>query len=91
MIIRGDFMKNKTDDLTYEEKNLLAEIRLAQNAIDSAYSNFQQVTEPDLIDCYIYMINASTKRYKFLIERAKKIQLKGYNTPSSLIQYEDQF
>lgn len=83
-------MKNKKNDLSYEEKNLLAEIKLAQNAMDSAFSNFQQVTEPDLIDCYIYMMNATTKRYKFLIERAKKIQLKGYNTPVT-IQYDDQF
>ncbi len=67
-------LKNET---SYDERNLLGEIRLAQNAIDSAYSNFEQATEPDLIDCYIYMINATTKRYKFLLERARSLNMKG--------------
>lgn len=84
-------LKKKSDDLSYEERNLLAEIQLAQNAMDSAYSNFQQVTEPELIDCYIYMMNATTKRYMFLLECAKKIQLKGYNIPITLETIEDRF
>lgn len=83
-------MKKKETDLNYDERNLLGEIQLAQNAIDSAFSNFQQATDPDLIDCYIYMLNAQTKRYKFLIERAKAINLKGYNEPVS-IYTEDQY
>lgn len=70
-------MTNVILEKSYDEKNLLSEIRLAKNAIDSAYSNFQQATDPDLIDCYIYMINASNKRYKFLIERARTLNLKG--------------
>lgn len=73
-------MKHKPT-LNYEEKNILGEIQLAQNAIDSAYSNFEQATDPDLIDCYIYMINATTKRYKFLIERAKSLNIKGIIPP----------
>lgn len=83
-------MKRKEKSLSYDEKNLLGEIQLAQNAMDSAFSNFQQATDPDLIDCYIYMMNATTMRYKFLIERAKSINLKGYNEPVSLY-IEDRF
>lgn len=70
-------MKKTISSLSYDERNLLDEIQLAQNAMDSAYSNFEQATEPDLIDCYIYMINATSKRYKFLIERARSLNLKG--------------
>ncbi|MCM1466681.1 MAG: YaaL family protein [Alistipes sp.] len=70
-------MKKTLSSLSYDERNLLDEIQLAQNAMDSAYSNFEQATEPDLIDCYIYMINATSKRYKFLIERARSLNLKG--------------
>lgn len=83
-------MKKKNPDLSYDEKNLLGEIQLAQNAMDSAFSNFQQVTEPDLIDCYIYMMNAATKRYKFLIERARSINLKGSYEPV-VLHLEDRF
>ncbi len=81
-------MKREKKSLSYDEQNLLGEIQLAQNAMDSAFSNFQQVTEPDLIDCYIYMMNAATKRYKFLIERARSMNLKGYNEPV-MTHYED--
>lgn len=73
-------MKKSTTMASYDERNLLGEIKLAQNAMDSAYSNFEQATEPDLIDCYIYMINATTKRYKFLLERARSLNMKGLPT-----------
>lgn len=80
---------NKTiSSLNYDEQNLLDEIRLAQNAMDSAYSNFEQATEPDMIDCSIYMINAAAKRYKFLIERAKSLNIKGIPSDSEIILKE---
>ena len=31
------------------------------------------MTEPDLIDCYIYEVNSVLKRYKFLMEQAAHI------------------
>lgn len=74
-------MKKNCTQKSYDERNILTEIRLAQNALDSAYSNFREATEPDLIDCYIYMINASTKRYKFLIERAKSLNISILDAP----------
>ncbi len=64
---------------TYDENNLLQEIRIAKNALEASYSNFQQATEPELIDCYIYMINANQLRYKFLISRARQINLQNSN------------
>lgn len=64
---------------TYDENNLLHEIRIAKNALEASYSNFQQATEPELIDCYIYMINANQLRYKFLIARARQINLQNSN------------
>lgn len=80
-------MKQKDSSRNYDEKHLLSEIQLAQNAMDSAFSNFQQATEPDLIDCYIYMMNATTKRYQFLLERARNLNLKGIREP--VVLYEE--
>ncbi len=51
---------------------LMAELKKTQNALDSAYSVFENVTDPDLIDCSIYQINAIQLRYKYLLERAKQ-------------------
>lgn len=53
----------------YEE--LLLEIQKAKIAMDTAYSNFENVLDPDLIDSYIYELNAAQERYKFLIRQAK--------------------
>ena len=39
--------------------------------MDTAYANFQNVMDPDLIDCYIYESNAAQKRYHFLLKQLK--------------------
>lgn len=57
---------------SYEYNYLQSELEQTQNALESAYSVFQNVTDPDLIDSSIYEINAIQVRYKFLLERAKK-------------------
>ena len=46
------------------------ELAQTRCALEIAYSNFDNVTDPDLIDCYIYEVNALLKRYKYLIEQA---------------------
>lgn len=41
-------------------------------ALETAYAGFDNATEPDLIDCYIFEVNALLKRYTYLSELAKK-------------------
>lgn len=52
---------------------LLGEIEKTKLALEAAYSNFENVIDPDLIDCYIYEVNAIQKRYKFLLKQAKEM------------------
>lgn len=52
---------------------LLNEIKKTKLALESAYSNFENVVDPDLIDCYIYEVNAVQKRYKFLLKQMKEL------------------
>ncbi len=56
-----------------ENDALLNDIKKTKLALDSAYSNFENVIDPDLIDCYIYEVNAIQKRYKFLLKQAKEM------------------
>lgn len=51
------------------------ELAKSQFALEIAYSNFDNVTDPDLIDCYIYEVNAVMKRYKYLLEQAAEMDL----------------
>lgn len=49
---------------------LREELRLARNALENAYAGFDNATDPDLIDCYIFELNAVMKRYKYLLQKA---------------------
>lgn len=66
-------MKRVITHFKNEEEILLNEIKKTKLALESAYSNFENVIDPDLIDCYIYEVNAVQKRYKFLLKKAKEL------------------
>lgn len=67
-------LKKKERPVTYNEKYLLDEINMTKEALNAAYSNFDNATDPDLIDCYIYQVNSEQKRYKYLLEKAREIE-----------------
>ncbi len=60
--------KTGSTPLTYEE-SLRLDLKLAKWELENAYAGFDYVTDPDLIDCYIYQLNAAMKRYKYLLEK----------------------
>ena len=62
--------------LTYDELHLQAELLQTKWALDCAYSNFENVVEPDLIDFYIYELKAIQTRYSYLIGKAKELENK---------------
>lgn len=65
-------MKRKDTTKQKEEESLRREILKAKLELDTAYSNFENVIDPDLIDCYIYQVNSIQKRYKYLLRQAKE-------------------
>lgn len=65
---------NDTAPLTPRDL-LLADIQKTQCALEIAYSGFDNATDPDLIDCYIYEVNSALKRYRFLLQQAERMQL----------------
>ena len=68
----GIFKKSLPEDTRYT----LIKKDLHQTAQDlqDAYNNLAHVVDPDLIDCYIYELNAVQMRYKFLLETLKKME-----------------
>ena len=69
-----------------DEKRLLNDLKLTRTELEIAYSGFDNATDPDLIDCYIYKVNAVLKRYKFLMERAAELNVRP---PAALIKAAD--
>lgn len=58
-----------TPEIAEEEMRLptvLEDIEKTRIALDIAYAGFDNATDPDMIDCYIYEINALLKRYSHL-------------------------
>lgn len=53
------------------ENQLLTDLMKTKKDLDDAYTNFQNVVDPDLIDSYIYEVNAVQKRYRFLLQQVK--------------------
>ena len=57
--------------ISKEHELLLSEIYKTKMELEIAYSNFQNVVDPDLIDSCIYEVNAIQQKYKFLLKQAK--------------------
>ena len=52
-------------------QQLLEDIEKTKYALDCAYSNFENVVDPDLIDCSIYELKAVQMRYRFMLRQAE--------------------
>ena len=48
----------------------MEDLEKTKNELEIAYSGFDNVTDPDLIDYYIYEVNAVLKRYRYLLNQA---------------------
>lgn len=69
--------------LTYEE-SLRKDLKLAAWELENAYAGFDYVTDPDLIDCYIFELNAAMKRYKYLSEKFSALRKTTLDTSGSV-------
>jgi hypothetical protein len=55
-------------------ENLKNDLLRTTDELKVAYTNLENVVEPDLIDYYIYQAKAVQMRYKFLLDCVKKIE-----------------
>lgn len=63
--------------------SLQEDIEKTRIALEIAYAGFDNAVDEDMIDCYIYEINALLKRYKHLTElSAKEIVTEPVLSPS---------
>ena len=50
---------------------LMNDLHQTAMELQDAYRNLGNAVDPDLIDCYIYQLNAVQMRYKFLLSTIK--------------------
>lgn len=63
---------------------ILEDLEKTKYELETAYSGFDNVTDPDLIDCYIYEVNAVMKRYRYLLSQAASLTSLPENESSNL-------
>jgi hypothetical protein len=67
----GEVMRFFLKKMPPKDDHLMKEIDQTKIALEAAYSNFQNVVDPDLIDSCIYQLNAVQNRYRFLLKQVK--------------------
>lgn len=55
--------------------SVLDAIAKTRYELENAYAGFNNAIDPDLIDCYIFEVNALLKRYRFLLHQAEEMKL----------------
>lgn len=66
-------MKFRKSRIPKERELLHYQIQRTQLALETAYSNFDNVVDPELIDSFIYEVNAIQQRYQYLIQQIKEL------------------
>ena len=65
-LFKKDINTTHIEEEILKVPSLLEDIEKTRIALDIAYAGFDNATDPDMIDCYIYEINALLKRYAHL-------------------------
>lgn len=72
---RGSSLQNKcAKKTTLERKQLAESLGRTQVLIQQAYSSFNNVKDRDLVESYVFEINALQSRYNFLLRRLKELE-----------------
>ena len=79
-------MRLRKNRIPKEREILNDQIQRTQLALETAYSNFDNVVDPELIDSFIYEVNAIQQRYQYLIQKLKELdsQLECTNPASAI-------
>lgn len=56
------------------KQQLMEDLARTKSALDRAYSNFENVVDPDLVDSSIYELQAVQMRYRFLLRQASLLE-----------------
>lgn len=72
ILYKQDYPETSTMEMELTSVDLKKAIEKTHQALDAAYAGFNNATDFDMIDSYIYEINAIQRRYKYLTELAEK-------------------
>lgn len=72
---RTPLLRKKADSLQQQERRELLEgLDRTKVLIHQAYSCFNRESDPDLIESYVFEINALQSRYSYLLKRVRELE-----------------
>lgn len=78
------FRKKRPTPQEEERSALLAGLARTRTLIAQAYSCFNSAHDPDLIESYVFEINALQARYSYLLRRVKELDAVPLRTAAPL-------
>lgn len=63
---------SKSKPYDEDTKDLIDNLKNAQDDFETAITNYEFAEEPELIDYYTYKIKATQTRYQYLLKKAKE-------------------
>ena len=60
-----------------EQRVLLQNLEKTKRELDMAYRGFSQSTDPDLVEFYLFEIDAQRARHSYLLRRIKQLGAEG--------------
>lgn len=64
----------KKNPVIRAREDLIKEIEDLKQALETTNSNFENTCDPDLIDSYIYEMNAISFRYRYLLRQMREME-----------------
>ena len=65
----------KKNPVIRAREDLIKEIEDLKQALETTNFNFENTCDPDLIDSYIYEMNAISFRYRYLLRQMREMEL----------------
>lgn len=71
---RIGFFRRPDSPRDTERQELMASLSHTRTLINQAYGSFNNVSDGDLIDSYVFEISALQARYNYLLRRVKELE-----------------
>lgn len=66
--------RRRESQMEEERRELLEGMAETRRQLNQAYRGFNSHSDPDLIESYVYEINALQSRYSYLVRRVKDLE-----------------
>ena len=70
----ASFIRRRPSPRYTERRELIASLASTRTLINQAYGSFNNVSDSDLIESYVFEINALQARYNYLLRRVKELE-----------------